>query len=182
MINSSAGIKIANWVFNNIALIKKHPDSKKKGKKGFSFTLCNLQTSNAKEHFHNFPSVELKYIEEELLHLYKIPRANYSATGVSITYAAKGYEPHWTQDISEKEDEYTTHLKVLINKPVKGGDPIRRTNDEEVITPVSRYEPWLCIGEKDSYSTVKIGGESPYILLSFSYHLNKRVLKKLAYI
>ena len=184
MVATQSGIKIANWVFNNLKVLKNYPDSKSKGEKGRCFKITNLQSEYTQEFIekYSFPYKELKHIQENLFNFFKIPPSPYSATGVTLLYAPKGYKPHWSQDINLRDDEYTTHLKVMLNKPVKGGMPMLKKENNEVTLPLNRFEPWLCVGGKEIYSIEKIQGESPYISLSFSYRVKKGILESLRYI
>ena len=184
MITSSLGVKISNWVIENLEFIKAQKDSKPKGHRGVVFGLQDLQTSQMKELLaeNDFPYNELKHIEEELINKYKVPVKKYAASGIMLVYAEKGYKCKWHTDDTDNEHEYTTRFNVLLNKPFKGGDPIIKKNGLKETIPVKQYEPWMCLSGKYEHSTVKTEGPSPRILLSYGYDINKKLLENLGYL
>tara|TARA_R110000787_G_scaffold104425_1_gene211476 strand:+ start:214 stop:768 length:555 start_codon:yes stop_codon:yes gene_type:complete len=181
MITQDHGEVVRKWIVENLDFIKSMPDSKPRGHKGVVFGIQDIQSTAAKRILleQNFPYNELKYIEEELINKYKIPVKKYAGSGIMIVYTEKGYKCKWHTDTTDDQNSYTTRLNVLLSKPETGGEPIIKKNGSEIVIPVKKNEPWICVAGKYEHSTVKTKGKTPRILLSFGYDVSKVMLENL---
>ena len=184
MITSSLGVKINNWVLDNLEFIKDQPESTPKGHRGVVFGIQDLQTPKMKALLldYKFPYNELKHIEEELINTYKIPVKKYASSGIMLVYSEEGYKCKWHTDDTDNQNEWTTRFNVLLNKPLKGGDPIIKKNGLKETIPVKQYEPWMCLSGKYEHSTIKNQGPRPRVLLSYGYDVNKKLLENLGHL
>lgn len=181
MITKDHGEVVRKWIVENLDFIKSIPGSKPHGYKGVVFGIQDIQSAAVKIILseQNFPYNELKYIEEELINKYNIPVNKYAESGIMMVYSEDGYKCKWHTDTTDDQNVYTTRLNVLLSKSEQGGEPIIKKNGSEIVIPVKRNEPWICIAGKYEHSTVKTKGKTPRILLSFGYDVSKIMLENL---
>lgn len=181
LINKEHSQNIKEWVLNNIELIKKNKKCKhSKRKNCWYLTQIN---KNKKLMKLNFPYKSIEIIEKELLNLFKLKKYNYEEIGIMIWYMEEGYTSKIHKDNIYSSNELTcTRLNVMISKPNIGGEPIIFKNNGIVIESVIENEPWICVAGKHNHSSVCMSGKKPRILLTFSYLIPIKELKKLIYI
>ena len=191
---------IINWFSNNIKLIKKNPKDFSlrinPTHKGFVMGINNIQKKETQKNLldKKFPLDSFLNIVSTIKKHYNLPNnlLPFRQEGWMIIYAEEGYICRMHKDESPKGEKHHVKFNIMINKPIKGGQPIlfkkelsSSTGISDAFGPlkmdvmypyiidVEENEPWICLSDKYVHSTVEVKGDKPRIVISLGFEVDK---------